>query len=92
MTTLTFTGHEDKNHARSRKAILDATFPKRIEPAFKYLSQMLSASGEDFEVYNLSENSRLADAIIPKLSFADALLLSGGGERRRLEPVAWLTF
>jgi len=53
---------------------LDRDYLRHIEPAFRIVGEMFSSHG--FRVYNLSEESRLPNKIIRKLSFTDALLLA----------------
>jgi KDO transferase-3 len=50
---------------------LDRDYESYIQPAFEVASKLRSALG--IQIYNLSLDSRLPAAIIPKLSFADAL-------------------
>jgi Kdo-III transferase WaaZ len=50
---------------------LDRDYESYIQPAFEVASKLRSALG--IQIYNLSPDSRLPAAIIPKLPFADAL-------------------
>jgi Kdo-III transferase WaaZ len=50
---------------------LDRDYESYIQPAFEVASKLRSALG--IQIYNVSPDSRLPTAIIPKLSFADAL-------------------
>lgn len=50
---------------------LDRDYVSYIQPAFEVASKLRGALG--IQIYNLSPDSRLPAAIIPKLSFADAL-------------------
>lgn len=50
---------------------LDRDYESYIQPAFEVASKLRSALG--IQIYNLSPDSRLPAAIIPKLSFAEAL-------------------
>ncbi len=53
---------------------LDRDYLRHIEPAFNIAGAM--SASHLFRVYNLSENSRLPDTILPKISFRNALDLA----------------
>jgi Kdo-III transferase WaaZ len=50
---------------------IDRDYAPYIQPAFEVARAITST--EDFEIYNLSMNSRLPDTVIPKISLEDAL-------------------
>jgi len=53
---------------------LDRDYLRHIEPAFRIVGDLFTS--HDFHVYNLSEESRLPDTIVRKLTFAEALDLA----------------
>jgi KDO transferase-3 len=53
------------------KSRLDRDYAPYILPAFEVARDLVAA--EDFEIYNLSPDSRLPDSVIPKISLQEAL-------------------
>ena len=53
------------------KSRIDRDYAPYILPAFEVARDM--AASHDFEIYNLSRESRLPDTVIPKISLEDAL-------------------
>ncbi len=65
--------YEDNANGKPRKSRLDKDYEPYIEPAFKCAAQAV-ADGH-FDLYNLSETSRLPSSIVKKISLDDAISL-----------------
>ena len=56
--------------AAAAPSALDSTYKKTILPSFKFMSKTV-VKDDIFEVYNLSENSRIPDSVVKKVGLGD---------------------
>ena len=66
--------YEDNRNTRPSK--IERDFSPYIEPSFKTLKRFIDSNENNgFEVFNLSNTSRLSEKVIPRMSFEEALRL-----------------